>query len=580
MREWSVKNWKEYLALSIFILGVIVLRLFYITRTTGPFIYADEMGYWSHAAHMTGNTWAGVMDGVSWYSFGYSFLLALTFLISDNMVVMYRTAVVMNMLMGIGTYIIAYGICKRLLWNYGKTMCGLVAFTVTSFPTYVFYSYTTLSETLLILMVWLLFYELISLEEKPCWWKGILLGVTAGYAFMVHNRMLAVIIAVVLCLIVLWITHKINWKVLAAFGMATVCMLVLYMGMKEYLESMMVQNQVIEESAVSVTRGSYNTFSAMFRKLRRIFVGQNLKFCIWGFAGQLWESLSATYLLLGVGVAYCIKNLVDGFKMKAKVVLFLYPILAFLCLAGLTAVASYGKNLPQTGDKIRIDPAFYGRYNECIFPLLILMAIVFMFHCLQCGKKIYVIVIASFIILSVIMFIRLYGIDNGYINIVSSIGIHMFHWLGEFSVIKCFIVGILVFLITVLLCYFRFPKQCNYYLVCLMLIFLFSTTALYCMKLTIRGENDNTARYSALFDYLNANTQKHDIVYMCDEGKMAFDVQTRLVDKTVICVTTEQLEGLIEDNYALIRENQAGELNITDYSVCLETEGYMIIKAE
>lgn len=266
--------------------------------------------------------------------------------------------------------------------------------------------------------------------------------------------------------------------------------------------------------------------------------------------------------------------------MKAKVVLFLYPILAFLCLAGMTAVASYGKNLPQTGDKIRIDPAFYGRYNECIFPLLILMAIVFMFHCLQCEKKIYVIVIASFIILSVIMFIRLYGIDNGYINIVSSIGIHMFHWLGEFSVIKCFIVGILVFLITVLLCYFRFPKQCNYYLVCLMLIFLFSTTALYCMKLTIRGENDNTARYSALFDYLNANTQKHDIVYMCDEDKMAFDVQTRLVDKTVICVTTEQLEGLIEDNYALIRENQTEELNITDYSVCLETEGYMIIKAE
>lgn len=287
---------------------------------------------------------------------------------------------------------------------------------------------------------------------------------TAEYAFMVHNRMLVVIIAVVLCLIVLWITHKINWKVLAAFGMA--------------------------------------------------------------------------------------------------------------------AVASYGEKLPQTGDKIRIAPAFYGRYNECIFPLLILMAIVFMFQRMRCERKVYIIVFASFIFLSVIMYIRLCGIDNGYINIVSSIGIHMFHWLGEFSVLKCFGIAIFVFAAADLLCYFRFPKQCNYYLVCLMLIFLFSTTALYCMKLTIRGENDNTARYSALFDYLNTKTQKHDIVYMCDENKMAFDVQIRHVDKTVICVTTEQLEGLIEDNYAVIRENQAGELNITDYSVCLETEGYMLIKAE
>ena len=92
-----------------FIFGLIFLRLFYITRTTGPFIYADEFGYWSHAAHMAGQTWAGVMNGVSWYSFGYSFWLALSFLFSDRMIVMYRIAIILNVMMCLG--ILFFGLC-------------------------------------------------------------------------------------------------------------------------------------------------------------------------------------------------------------------------------------------------------------------------------------------------------------------------------------------------------------------------------------------------------------------------------------------------------------------------------------
>ena len=43
MEENKFMKRKENIALAVFALGVIVVRLFYISRTRGPFIYADEM---------------------------------------------------------------------------------------------------------------------------------------------------------------------------------------------------------------------------------------------------------------------------------------------------------------------------------------------------------------------------------------------------------------------------------------------------------------------------------------------------------------------------------------------------------
>lgn len=580
MEENRFMRKKEIIALTVFTLGVIVVRLFYISRTKGPFIYADEMGYWSHAAHMTGNIWAGVMDGVSWYSFGYSFWLALTFFFSHDMEVMFHIAVLMNALMGLATFALAYRICTRLFVDGSKELCGLFAFTVTSFPTYIFYSHTTMSETLVNLMVWLLFYELISLEERPCWWKGLILGATAVYAFMVHNRLLVLAIAAVLCMILLWIVKKVDWKVVAAFVLAACVCALFYVWMKRSLGTMLVQNQVVEAAAVSVTQGSANTFGQMVQKFKSIFSLTAIKYTFLSLLGQLWQCMASTYLLLGVGLVFCVKKLVSSLKEKAKITMFLYPLLAFLGMVSLSTVAFITYDLPQIGEKIRMDPAFYGRYNECVFPMLILMALVMMIQGVRSEKKVYGALLVCFACLSAVMYVRLYGIENGYLNIVSAVGIHIFHWLGEFSVIKCFVTGIFVFTIIVELCHIRMPKQYNYYLICCMLIFLFFFTALYCMKVAIRGENDNTARFNTLFEYLNENTNPEDNVYICDENKMAFDVQTRLVDKPVISITIDQLDERVGDSYVVVPEEQMGDIDSSAYSVCLSTEGYAVIKAQ
>ena len=116
----------------------------------------DEMGYWGHAANMTGNTWAGVMNGMPWYACGYSFVLWPIFILQSDMSTMYRMTVILNAVLGIMSF-----------------------------------------------LVWLIFYEIISLEEVPKCWKSVLLGVTVGYSYMVHNRMLAVVAAFLLTQIIL-----------------------------------------------------------------------------------------------------------------------------------------------------------------------------------------------------------------------------------------------------------------------------------------------------------------------------------------------------------------------------------------
>lgn len=574
------KNGKDFLFISIFVLGVIVLRLFYIARTKGPFIYADELGYWSHAAHMTGNTWAGVMDGVSWYSFGYSFWLALTFFLSNQMTTMYHIAILMNLCMGLLESALVYRIIKRYLPEYGTFVCGFCAFAVTSYPSYIFYSYTTLSETLYALIVWLLFYELILLEEHPAWGRAVALGCTASYGFMVHNRMLSIVGAVAVCLAILLITHKIGWKHILYIAISAGACLMLYFIIKERLSLAIVNNQVVESTGSVVAQGSYNTFAFVFRKFLRVFQWNSIKNVLINVMGQIWECLSSSYLLAGLGIVYCLKRIWDKGKEKNKC-LYTYPLTCMVCSVGMTGIAAYGRNLPQVGDRVRMDPAFLGRYNAPLIPLFIMAAcVMFLKKNYDLAWKGYAGTVVVYLAVSVGVFIRLRGIENGYLNIVSAVAIHIFHWLGEFSVLKCVAIalaGSIMFMglgcIT-----FKWKQYWNYCAIFLMMVFLFSTTALYCMRTSIRGENDYTARYTPMFEYLTDNTQKGDIVYICQDGKMSYDLQTRLPDKCVVCTIPERLEDVQAGTYVVIGAEQLDTEVKQEYELCFENEEYVVIR--
>jgi len=573
----NVKNKTEYLVFALFCLGTLVLRLFYITKVNGPFVYPDELGYWAHAAHMAGNTWAGVMDGISWYAFGYSFVLLPALLLSNQIAVAYKIAVLFHVVMCLFVYGLAYVIARRLFPSLSVFQRGMLAFTATSFSSYIFYSYVTMCETLVTLLVWLIFYEVISLEERDTWWKGALLGVTAGFAYMVHNRMIAIVIAVFICILLLVFFRRLNGKTAVLCLAAFVGMFILNGLIKACLIGVVENNPELGALGFTAEMGQATSGGTQVQKLLNLCIPNGfLQFFLNAF-GQIWECLSASYLLFGLGAVYAVCRIYRGCKDRENVCLYLLPLAAVFLSIAMTAVYFYSTPLSEAAGKTRIDTLFYARYNECYLGMLLLLGIGMFYEQGTVRWKAVVGTIGVYLILTVLMVGRVGTPDDKYLNVVSSVGIHMFHWLGEFRVEKCAVIALIGLAVFAGVWRVRIPYGLQRCLACLFLVFLFATTALHCMRICIRGENDYTARYTEIFNYLNENTKSGDAVYVCEREKMAYDVQTRLIDKVVISVEPGQLAEAESGTYAVIRTENISEIAGISYEPCLEDEEYLVI---
>ncbi len=576
-----MRNKTEYLIFALFCLGTLVLRLFYITKVNGPFVYPDELGYWAHAAHMAGDTWAGVMDGVSWYAFGHSFVLLPALLLSNQMAVVYKIAVLFQVVMCLFVYGLAYVIARRLFPSLGVFQRGMLAFTATSFSSYIFYSYVTMCETLVTLLVWLVLYEVVSLEERDAWWKGALLGVTVGFAYMVHNRMISIVIAVFMCAALLVLLRRLHGKTAVLCLAAFAGMFVLNSLIKAELIGMVENNPVIDALGFTVEMGRANSGDAQIQKLFMLFTPNGFLQFILNALGQIWECLSATYLLFGLGGVYAVRRIYRGCKDRENVCLYLFPTAAVLLSIAVTAVFFFAAPLSEAAGKTRIDTLFFARYNECFLGMLLLLGIGLLYEKGNVLRKACFGTTAGYLALSALMAGRIGTPDDKYLNVVSSVGIHIFHWLGEFRVEKCVVAALVGLAVFAGLWRIRMPyglQRClARCLACLFLVFLFATTALHCMRICIRGENDYTARYTELFDYLNGNTKSGDTVYVCEREKMAYDVQTRLIDKVVVSVEPGRLAEAASGTYAVIRTENIPEIAGIPYEPCLEDEEYLVI---
>lgn len=577
MLKNNCENKKGHLVFLLFCLGTVILRVFYISKVNGPFVYADEFGYWAHAAHMTGKTWAGVMNGIGWYGFGYSFLLAPALLLSGEMAVIYKIAVLFNVAMCVAVYGLAYLAAGRLFADWNALQRGAAAFAATSFSSYIFYSYVTMSETCVTLLLWLVFYELISLEESPAWWKGMLLGVTLGFAYMVHNRMVGVIIAVFFCMLLLTVHHRSDWKSNVICLAALMGSMILKRIFQGYFVDMVENNSMMTALGISVEMGGANLAGSQVGKVAGLFRFQGIKEFVLNVIGQLWECMSATYLLFGLGAVFAVKRLWHGYRMKKDMCLYLFPLLAVTISIGITGIFFYSSPLTAAAGKTRIDTLFYGRYNECFFGMLILFGIGLLAEHKRNDYKTYLLILAVYSGLSAMMYVRLGNTDDKYLNVVSAVGIHMFHWLGEFSVWKCCFIAILGAVMVSGLYYIRFPYHLRHYAACLLLVFLFATTALHCMRTSIRGENDYTARYNNIFDYLQDNTEQNEVIYICEKEKMAYDVQTRLVDRIIVSIPFESMEQVQEGTYVIVNAADADQIDTEQCKVCLDENEYWVI---
>ena len=142
-------------------------------------------------------------------------------------VLMYRTAIVMNALFLVGSFVLAYIAGQKLFPKIRSEIILLLAFAASVYPSYLGYVQTNMSESLLLCLSWVVINLLLSLEKRDTAVKIIGLGITVGYAYMVHMRALALVAACIVYLIYLFYRKKITLRNLCLFLIIILSMIVI-----------------------------------------------------------------------------------------------------------------------------------------------------------------------------------------------------------------------------------------------------------------------------------------------------------------------------------------------------------------
>ncbi len=351
--------------LSILILAV---SLRYIGKIYQPTLLDDEFSYFGIAKYFTGTSWSSVMSLCKYYSYGYSLLIAPFALVIEDTILLYRLTVAMNGIFLIIAFWLLDSIFRQLVSEYklfdedGRNLRNRNGITIISFlmimlPCNMNYASVALGECLLLMLFALMLKILLGLNKKSGCAGYVILGSVMMYSYMVHQRMLGVIIAGVVIFIIRFIRKEVNGKQIISFVMPIVLLYVLHTVIKADIKENLWMNGAMSGE---------NDMSGIMGNIQQIFSSFSyfVKFIV-SILGKLFYMGSSTYLFGFVGLILCICSVVKQCKSKKNRPAddgLLFILLSFGMVLGISAIFM---NVPE-------NMAFllYGRYLETFSPFL------------------------------------------------------------------------------------------------------------------------------------------------------------------------------------------------------------------
>ncbi|MCD7765164.1 MAG: hypothetical protein LUH53_01400, partial [Lachnospiraceae bacterium] len=383
---------RECLLFWLLAAAICVMRLWHISDLHAPFLLDDEIGYWSHAANLAGLSWTGVES--LWYSYGYSLLLVPLFWVSHNMEILYRLAIAENALLGVLGFWAGYHLILELDEDFDRTIAIFISFVAASYSAYVFQSNIAWSETFVYAWFLVTALQAVRFCKRPTCLNTILLTAATVLLYIIHNRTLAIWIALLLTLLYMLIRRRISWKyVVLAAGILVIA----YMAnqqMKGYLTALMLgSGGELKGNSVSSQSGKFALLTS-FAGIKRLL--QSL-------AGKCWYLLSSTLLVGYAGMVYLLKAFATGITGKQSAscegkertgqegqngqralmwqdCAALFLILSVLGTVALATLTSVPKTIEAGGSYDRLDVLFYGHYSDMISGLLILTGLMYLYR--------------------------------------------------------------------------------------------------------------------------------------------------------------------------------------------------------
>jgi hypothetical protein len=342
-----------------------------------PFAFNDEFGYWMHAAEMAGLDWTGVSDTVWWYSYGYSLLLVPLIKIFHDTVVLYRAALVLNLLMEVGCYFMFVYIIRRLFPKIGLITASAVAAAGILYTSYQMNAAIAWSETALLTAVTAVILVAVKVLSRPTYLNAGIFGILNVYMFTVHNRAIGIVASAVLIMAVAVVCRKVSYKQFGVFAAALAVGFIADRIIKAQLVKALWSSGPKGNDAGSVTDHLKEALSsgAGLRRLIGVMAGN----CFAISVGTLCLGLFVMIIMIrrgAVGLYHAGKSVKSGKKLPevtdSRFLVFMFIFCAF--------VSTYLISSIFLLDFKRIDHIVYTRYCDVFAGILIMTGICFMFE--------------------------------------------------------------------------------------------------------------------------------------------------------------------------------------------------------
>lgn len=364
----SIKKVNIYL---IFIILIIFCVFQYgINKICGFTLVPDEFGYWSSAARVVGYNWSAVASLGSYYSFGYSFILIPILKLFDDGVAAYRAAVTVNMLLMCASIFLMLGILKRMFPETDKIKRILVSGIAILYPSWIFYMQMTMTEALLMFLFVLIVYLFICLMQKTKVATAVLLAVSLIYIYCVHMRTVGVLIACVVTLALWMALERPKAKPVLAFWSALLLFVVLAVLLKQNTIT-----EVFANADADVLMG--NDYGSQWGKFRQIFTARGILQFVKETVAKVFYLGLASFGIFYWGIGFAVKKTVSLIrkllkKQKGEIVEWTA---VFLLLSAVAEILISSIFMYQSSV---IDTLIYGRYDEFIVPVFLLIGIIAM----------------------------------------------------------------------------------------------------------------------------------------------------------------------------------------------------------
>ncbi|MCC8029698.1 MAG: hypothetical protein LIO75_07900, partial [Lachnospiraceae bacterium] len=526
-----------------------------------------------HAASLTCHDWSGVAQNLSWfYSWGYSLLLTIPFLISDNIYTMYKIAVIINVVLCSLIVPLSYSMGKRIAPNMSRNALLFISLIVSLYSTYILESAVSLAETLIYFLAFLILWLLWRYMETRQWIWGILCGLAVGYIYTVHNRCIGFVIAYAVIAAVLLVREK-DLKQLLIMILPLAGMLLLKYGVTQWLDA--------AESTVGVY--TQNTYGTMTQKVTTGLTLYSLISAVCSALGSCWYMLAGTFLTAGLGILAILKGGIFRKDVPDRQrIFYIYAVVSWLFMLAVSVAGTYRKAPLTEG---RTDIYYYGRYMEAAIGFFIFMGLIWLWRKGDLREKLREIAgcFLVFLCLSLLVYYVTASYTDTGDNLFSVVAI-LFPFFYPTLTISVKASSIMAAAVSALILYLFLLERKRYrYLGAVVLCgtFLFvgysatySVAKSYIDQASVTNRPTANADFNDVCAWLEASGTESFYV-LSSEATEAFSFQMVLNKKTVVSLTdAEQLAFAEAGEYVLLKKTELPDMS--GLEVLYENESFYV----